>query len=387
MRIAVVHSYYSSRQPSGENIAVDSQVALLREAGHDVVLVTQRTDDRERGHSYPLEAAWTVATGHGRSPLAALRRFRPDVVHVHNLFPNWGTRWLFKWDGPLVATLHNFRPLCAAGTLYRQGQTCTLCPDGDRWAGVRYGCYRGSRVASLPVVWRNRNGATGDAVLARADRLIVPSTRARDVYVGYGVPRARISEVPNFIRDPFPDGTPTTQANGRWLFVGRLTPEKGLAELLPHWPENVGLDVVGDGPLLDEWQAAAPSSIRFLGVRQRDQILRSMPAYIGLVFPSRCFEGLPTVMLEAFAAGLPLACREGTSAADVIRESDAGVVVTDDADWASGVERVATNRAWHSAQARASYASNYSPDRWISTIEDTYRAVHKAKTGRCPSAS
>src|SRR5262249_45510078 len=139
IRIAIVHSFYSSRQPSGENGVVESEVAALRAAGHDVRLFAARTDDLERDRLYPGKAAARGASGRGASPLTAVERFGPDVVHVHNLFPNIARRWVAGLRRPLVTTLHNFRPLCVNGLLYRDGHVCTLCPDGQRWSGLRYG--------------------------------------------------------------------------------------------------------------------------------------------------------------------------------------------------------------------------------------------------------
>lgn len=374
MRIAVVHSYYSSRQPSGENIAVDSQVALLREAGHDVVLVTQRTDDRERGHSYPLQAAWTVATGRGRSPLAALRDFRPDVVHVHNLFPNWGTRWLTKWRGPVVATLHNFRPLCAEGNLFREGESCTVCPDGNPWAGVRFGCYRDSPIATLPLAWRNRGGAMRDAVISRADRLIVPSGRACDLYLRYGVPRERMKILPNFVMSPAPSGSRSDHKRTTWLSVGRLTPEKGVGELVDHWPEDARLDVVGDGPLLPQLQANAPERVEFLGALARSRVREMMSSYAGLVFPSRCVESAaPLVVIEALAAGLPVVALAGNSASDLLAHTGAGVVVPDDTSWGRGLAAVRTQQSQLSIAAREAYERHFHPDSWLGGITRVYK--------------
>jgi hypothetical protein len=137
MRIAIVHSFYNSRVPSGENVVVTAQVQALRAAGHDVRLVAQYSDERLQRRRYPAEAAVTVITGLGPDPSAELTAFAPDIVHVHNLFPNFGTRWLERWPGHLVATLHNFRPMCVAGSLSRDGEVCTLCPDGDRWASLK----------------------------------------------------------------------------------------------------------------------------------------------------------------------------------------------------------------------------------------------------------
>jgi len=155
MRIALVHSFYSSQQPSGENQVVVAQVDALREAGHEVLLVARYTDPAIQERGYSVRAALGVATGFGPDPTADLRDFSPDVVHIHNLFPNFGTRWVSRWEGPLVATLHNYRPLCANGLLYRDGHNCTLCPEGDRLASMRYGCYRDSRIATLPLALRN----------------------------------------------------------------------------------------------------------------------------------------------------------------------------------------------------------------------------------------
>ena len=54
---------------------------------------------------------------------------------MHNLFPNFGTRWLKTWSGPLVTTLHNYRYACVNALLLRDNAWCTECPDGDRLAG------------------------------------------------------------------------------------------------------------------------------------------------------------------------------------------------------------------------------------------------------------
>ena len=112
MRIAIVHSYYSSAQPSGENVVVDLQADALRRAGHEVRVIGARTDEKSKEFAYSMRSAVRASTGLGASPSRQLLEFEPHVVHVHNLFPNFGSRWLEQWDGPVVATLHNFRSIC-----------------------------------------------------------------------------------------------------------------------------------------------------------------------------------------------------------------------------------------------------------------------------------
>ncbi|CAM5278357.1 hypothetical protein STENM223S_11494 [Streptomyces tendae] len=118
MHVLVVHNRYNSAQPSGENNVVDQEVELLRAAGHRVGVFERRSDDIA-GRSLPGKAAvpllvpWNPAV---RSELAArLRAERPDVVHVHNVFPLLSPAVLAACADagvPAVATLHNYTQIC-----------------------------------------------------------------------------------------------------------------------------------------------------------------------------------------------------------------------------------------------------------------------------------
>ena len=198
MRIALIHSYYSSRVPSGENNVVDAQLATLRAAGHEVQLIEQQTDARLARKTYPVEAALTVASGVGPSPLRQLLDFDPDVTHLHNLFPNFGRRWLTKYDGPLVATLHNYRPLCAKATLYRDGHRCTECLDvGHSRPAIRHGCFHDSALATIPSAIATK--FANDPVLRRAEVLTTLSEGMSNVYADAGVPRDKLVVLNNYV--------------------------------------------------------------------------------------------------------------------------------------------------------------------------------------------
>jgi glycosyltransferase involved in cell wall biosynthesis len=290
---------------------VESEVAALARAGHDVALFAARTDDLEGDRLYPLKAGLRVATGRGASPLAALARFGPDVVHVHNLFPNFGRRWVRSVDVPLVTTLHNYRPLCVNGLLYRDGKVCTLCPDGRRWSGLRYACYRDSRLASLPLTLANLAGPAADPLLARADRIVVLSDLAAEIYANAGVAPHRMTVWPNFLRadlDPGPDDA--RAGTDAFLYVGRLSPEKAVIRLLAAWPrgdEAPALRIVGEGPEEAAVRSAAEGRpIEVLGRVSRTEVVALMRRSVGLVFPSAWYEGFPLVYAEAMAAGLPV---------------------------------------------------------------------------------
>ncbi|WP_149830690.1 glycosyltransferase family 4 protein [Streptomyces tailanensis] len=382
LRVAIVHSFYGSGSPSGENQAVVEQAEALRRAGHQTHLVTVHTDQLSRSPFYTLRAAVTVSTGRGRSPLAELRRLRPDVVHVHNLFPNFGRSWLRHWPGPLVATVHNYRPMCAAATLYRDGAMCSLCPDGDRWAGLRNGCYRGSQAATAPLAWAGRHGAASDPLLRGADRVVVLSALSRQTYLRAGIDHQRLALVPNFATDahasaPADATRPerNSAVNAVWVFAGRLSPEKGLLELLGRWPTGQRLDVVGKGPLLDACRRAAPEGVRFLGPLSHTELRRRLPSWRGLIFPSRWLEGAPLIYPEALAAGLPVLAFTGSAVADSVQSHGTGVVV----DWNEPLAAVLTRAAERfpalRPHCRTVFLRHYTERVWTVRTEAVYAAA------------
>lgn len=372
MRIAVVHSYYSKGMPSGENAIVDLSVEILRGSGHDVEVFARQTSSSSENALYKLKSGARVATGAGASPSKDLEAFSPDIVHVHNLFPNFSTRWLAQWRPRLIATMHNFRALCANGLLFRNNNVCMECPTGSSLSSLRHACYRDSRVATLPLAIRNFRGLTRDSVFTSSSRVIILSDSARDVFARFGGPIDRMVVLPNGVPSdvhPVP-----RRRNGRWLVVGRLTAEKGVAQLVKYWPDSYQLDVVGEGPLSEAIRAGSPPSIRMLGQLPRPELLRTMADYEGLIFPSVCLEMQPTTVIEAMSVGLPIVALQGNAGADLVTKFDIGRVYSGIGDLEQCLDGVIRDRDSLAFAGRQAY-QNYTPQRWLSSIESLYTRV------------
>ena len=280
MRIALVHSYYSSRVPSGENRVVDAQARALRDVGHEVQVVAQSTDRRLRRRTYPLEAAFTTATGLGPSPTAQLHEFEPELVHVHNLFPNFGRSWLRRWDGPLVATLHNYRPICPAATLFRDGGPCRTA----RICGIDV-AGGAPRVLPRELAGHSAGGA-GDPVRPRSRAAAGRCGHHAERRNEPGLRRARMRADKLVAVDNFAEDRPIPGPGGEyWMFAGRLEPEKGLHALLPQWPAGHRLLVAGDPG--EGFAPPSHSDVTMLGHVQPDRLRSLMAGARGLVFP-RC---------------------------------------------------------------------------------------------------
>jgi glycosyltransferase involved in cell wall biosynthesis len=370
--VALVHSFYSSRVPSGENQVVRMQAEALERTGHRVTLIAAHTDDRERSRLYPIKAGLATSTGLGQSPELALRAARPDVVHVHNLFPNFGRRWTLRWGGPIVTTLHNYRPICPAATLYRDGAVCTECLDRKSSVpSVIHGCYSDSRVRTLPLAASTR--FANDPLLRASSRILVLTSRMKSIYETAGVPTEKLQILPNFLPttdDPAGQG----QGGNGWLYVGRLSAEKGIEQLVRDWPAGYRLTVVGSGPLQHKL-SAVNSEIDVRGPVSPDEVSRLMRTSKGLVFPSRWFEGLPTVYLEALAAGTPVLAWQPSSVASLVALDGTGLVVQ---NLDAAIKQA--DSVFHSLRdhCRKVFEKKYTEGTWLDQIERLYEDVVSA---------
>jgi glycosyltransferase involved in cell wall biosynthesis len=370
MKIGIVHSYYSTLQPSGENSIVDLQVSALRAAGHDVRLYARSTIDESKRTAYSLRAALTTATGLGAAPDLGGHEWKPDILHIHNLFPNFGTRWLETLQLPYVISLHNYRPLCAAATLEREGRTCLDCVDKGAHHALLNRCYRGSAIATAPLYIQNRRGLRRNKLIDNAQHVLVLSKRSREVFSSAGLPDNKMTVVPNPCEDREETGTDTLDPG--WLYVGRLSGEKGIEELLQAWPSHERLTVVGGGPLHDRLPRSA--NVQFLGARSPNEVRAMMSRFQGLIFPSRWFEGAPLVYPEALSAGLPVVALRGNGVADAIEVEETGVVLggLSTSHIAAMLDRVRRVGPSLRRKCRVVYETTYTVDAWVSRLEAVY---------------
>ncbi|HEX2075214.1 MAG TPA: glycosyltransferase family 4 protein, partial [Geodermatophilus sp.] len=346
----------------------------LRRAGHEVRLFAASSDELSGwARLGPLRQALTVATGAGPDPTEEIAAWRPDVVHLHNTFPNLGRRWVANLDVPVVATLHNYRPLCAAATLYRAGASCTECVDHGRHRGLQHGCYRGSRIATLPLTLGQRGA--DDPVLRSADVLTVLSPVQAARYEAAGVPAERLRVLPNFVPDAL---APQPGPGGEgWLYAGRLTEDKGIADAVRAWPADVPLVVVGEGPAEDDVRAAARG--KAVAVRRavpRAEVLELLRTSRGLLFPSRWPDPFGLVHAEALAAGTPVLATRPSAAAGFVADAAAGLAV--DTITPAVVRTAHASFPALRATARAAFEASYTEAAHVSALEGIYRLTRAA---------
>ena len=319
MKILLVHNFYGSSAPSGENTVYLAEKTLLRQHGHEVVEFTRHSDEI-RGHGLFGIISGALSTPWNPFSVSRLRRFlaheRPDIMHVHNTFPLLSPAIFSaaaEFPTARVLTLHNYRTFCAAGIPLRRQRTCTDCLDQRSvLPALRHGCYRDNRLATLPMAAMIALHRTLGTWHRHVDAFICLSAFQRDILAAAGLPGEKIHIKPNFYPNP-PTPLPWKDRDDAVLFIGRLADYKGVRHLIKIWQEwgdaAPRLELIGDGPerAFIEESAARYDRIKLLGQLSFAETQGRLAKTKLLVLPSICVEGFPMVIREAFALGVPVA--------------------------------------------------------------------------------
>jgi glycosyltransferase involved in cell wall biosynthesis len=391
MKIMLVHNRPRSDGPSGENRVVDQESEALSAAGHEVIPFGRDSDEvaswpLPRKALLPARAVWNGSAR--RDIFQALRKHKPDLVHVHNTFPLISDSILYACRDagvPVVATIHNYRLGCTGGMYFRDGALCHDCAGGAILPGIRHGCYRDSRAASVPL-------AVSIAVHRPAWRSLISayvfvSAAQRDLLGDIGLPPDR-----RFVRhNMIPWRPPSLNAREPFvLYAGRLAEVKGLRLLMTAWDRyqeqgsggpggGLRLVIAGTGPLGTEvarWAAGTPS-VELAGLVSGERSAELMAQARAVLIPSVWDEPFGLVVPEAMAAGTPpVATRRGAFPELITSGTDGVLVPPDDpgalASVIVGIGAQPGRYEELGRQARETYEQRFNPSRSLKHLLEIY---------------
>lgn len=374
VRVLLVHNRY--RQRAGEDHSFDAERALVA-ADDRIDLREHVVDSREIDGYGPLQkAAVPFRMSWSRRSAAALRRelaeHPRDVVHFHNTFPlvsPSGYRVCREHGARVVQTVRNFRQFCANGLLFRDGHPCEDCVGRlPQWPGVVHRCYHASAPQSAAVVAMQTVHSLRGTWRQEVDRYVVPTRFVRDKLGALGLPAERIAVKPDVVAVPrLPErGGPRDHA----LYVGRLTPEKGIGTLLRAWPRvpDLPLVVAGGGAEEDAARTEARrlglgGRVTFLGETTHGAALEAIATAVFVVIPSLSYETFGRTAVEAYACGTPVLASRTGALAETVVEGSTGLLFEpgDEGALAAAARRLAPEAAELGPQARAHYDATYEP--------------------------
>lgn len=392
MKILLVHNFYGSEAPSGENQVFEAEKNLLIDKGHEVEVFTRSSDEiRNKGLFGILRGALSVIWN-PFSKIAIqkkINKFKPDIVHVHNTFPliSPSIFYFFNKKIPKVLTLHNYRLLCSAGIPMRNNSVCTQCIDKKSiLPALKYKCYRKSRLATLPIALNIEFHRIIGTWETKVDAFIVLSDFQKKKLSAGGINSSKIHVKPNFYAGK-PPLVPYNIRSNYAVFVGRLSDEKGIKTLVDAWvkwgnnaPE---LRIVGDGPLNSNLQLLAKNvNIKFLGQVSFEHTQFQISRSKLLILPSECYEGFPMVIREAFALGTPVAVSNLGPLPTIVKDNVNGVIFE---PWQPDSLLNVVKHLWNSPDelsilskgARTSFETLYNEEANYIGLTNIYKAAMK----------
>jgi glycosyltransferase involved in cell wall biosynthesis len=388
MRILLVHNRYRSAAPSGENRVVDQEGEALAALGHQVRRFGHSSDEIEQWSlakkvALPARTIWSRETY--RDLTAALLEHRPEIVHVHNTFPLLSAAVLYACRDagiPVVATIHNYKLMCANGAFFRRGAVCHDCVDGLPARAIMHGCYRESRAATVPVTvsigvhrkaWRSLVSAYIFVSAAQRDLLQKADLASDRVFVRHNL-------IPHKSR-------PQTARTSKIVYAGRLDEAKGVRLLMAGWDcycrtadePGLKLVIVGGGPLQDEvaaW-ASSQSSVEMTGTVSSDRCAEIISHARAVVLPSVWEETFGLVAVEAMAAGVPPIATGHGAFTELITSGVDGILFNpgDPAALGLAIADIEKNPERYEAygdQARKSYEHRFDPRRNMEELLEIY---------------
>ncbi|MBP2283119.1 glycosyltransferase involved in cell wall biosynthesis [Flavobacterium sp. CG_23.5] len=384
MKILLIHTHYQLQ--GGEDAVVEQELEFLKQH-HDVEILRFQNLSIWKGALQFLVSIWNI--GAAKKVKSKIREFQPDVVHVHNWHFAMGPlvfRVINRLGIPLVHTVHNYRLLCPSAILLNEGKLFTKSlKDPFPWSAVRNKVYRSSAVQTFWlafVVWFHKKIGTWKKI----DSYVCLTPFAVDLFQqsNFGVSKEQFTVKPNFTR--IPEVSQPIKRGEHFLFIGRLSEEKGIDILLHAFKElPFSLQIAGDGPLKEQVVNATKesSNISYLGNLSNEKVIEELQKAQALIFPSVWYETFGLVNIEAFVSRTPVLASNIGAPQSLIRDGYNGFLF--EPGKVNRLREVISKfnalsiieKGKMGANAFESYQSNYTPELQEHYFESIYNQVLK----------
>jgi len=316
MKILICHNYYINR--GGEDVIFEYEADILQSKGYDVVLYCKHNKSINsfiKKIGVFLNFFFSFNTF--REVKKIIKKEKPDVVHIHNIFSLISPSIYFvlkRYKIPIIQTIHNFRFFCSNGLCLRNGKICTKCLE-NRFSNIFNICNNKKLYDFILscVIYFIRKFRIYDRFI---DYFIVPSIFVRNKMIECGlsgnkifIKRHLLNSKKIFIKE---NNYKIIDDDKYFLFIGRLSEEKGVTDLIKIFKEirKIKLKILGDGPLISSISKLIEhdnlNNIKMFGYAKGNLKNKLISDGLAVIIPSICFENCPLVLIESLMMGTPV---------------------------------------------------------------------------------
>ena len=240
---------------------------------------------------------------------------KPDIAHLHIFYGNLTSSilpLLKKHKIPTIMSVHEYRMLCPTSLMFDQMNTpCELCAAGNYFYAIKKKCNKGSlpnSVVSATECYIRDKFFSYEKLI---DHFVMVSKFIENKHLQYKPNlKNKITHLYNFIDLNRYSSKPSI--GKYYLYIGRLSPEKGIETLIQAFSNfpTLKLKIVGDGPIRDKLDNCVVknnvNNIEFLGYLNEKEIRMLQSDAKFIIVPSECYENNPLVVIESFAMSKPI---------------------------------------------------------------------------------
>jgi glycosyltransferase involved in cell wall biosynthesis len=394
---------------SGTEVYLFELMELLRSRGHEVALFSMAAERDEGGTRERLvahidfkgragialqarRAAHAIYSTESRRKMRAMiQDFRPDVAHVRNIYHHLSPSilWELKAQGvPVLYHINDFKLLCPSYNLVKQGEACEACKGGAFWHVLFADCYLGGGARAVLAAEAYIHQWL-DTYRECVDLFLAPSRFVRDKFVAHGWDGARFDVLPHFQNvQQFPESPPN---DGPLLYFGRLSPEKGVGDLLQAMQQlpQSRLVIAGDGPERQKLEQAAAAlrlaNVEFVGQvgpAQRDSLIAQS---MFTLMPSHAYETFGKTILESYAQGRAVVASDIGSRRELIHQGETGLLYRcgDVDQLAASIRRLISDPHLSAGMGRTGWElvrARYTPEEHYEKLTGLYKGLCATKT-------
>ena len=247
--------------------------------------------------------------------------FKPDIIHIHSIFAQYLTYSVLapciNRKIPIIMTMHDAYLVCPTTKLMKNdAEFCSkkLCKGYNKFNCLFNNCRKNHLKSFYSSLSAFINKLTGyDKQIAK---FITPSDALRNLMIenNNDITPDKIITINNFLsNEEFGNTKPNYTNKGYFLYIGRLSHEKGvqyLLEAIKDLPRDIEFHIVGKGPEEDKLKEYAEENhldnVKFLGHKSREEIKEEYQNCISTILPCNWFENFPTTNMESFINGKPV---------------------------------------------------------------------------------
>jgi len=354
MKILMIDKYHFVK--GGAERYMFELTKILRANGHKVVpFAMKHPDNRESEYSeyftpnieFNQKSIWDKvgtflrASGKMIYSFEAKRRLEslivkeePDIAHLHMIEHQLSPSILHilkKYNIPMLQTVHQYKLVCPNYRLFNPGtgQVCEKCLHGNFWNPIREKCHKNSLIASAMVALESSLHRWLKIYVDNIDLFHVPSHFMGIKFQQAGIGEGKIRHL--FYTINMQDYKPGNTSGEYFLFLGRLSDEKGVVTLLKaakNFPD-APFYIVGDGPQRVQLESFAQENllpnVKFLGSKEGEELEALVRDCRAVVVPSEWYDNSPLVIYEAFAYSRPVICAKMGGMPELVDHEENGL--------------------------------------------------------------